>query len=105
MNELQASSPPSTPTTQTKAFSLASADVEAIEAVRQEENLMSDSAALRWLLREGLKYRSLRQQAERELMGKILTVDLHAEERARSEVKRNELLGVSGSGIRKNKRI
>lgn len=71
MNELQAPSLPSTPATQTKAFSLASADVEAIEAVRQEEELMSDSAALRLLIREGRKYRELRQQAEKELMAKF----------------------------------
>lgn len=68
MNVPQASSPPAT---QTKAFSLASADVEAIEAVRQEEKLMSDSAALRLLIREGLKYRELRHQAEKELMAKF----------------------------------
>lgn len=71
MNEPQTSSPPATPATQTKAFSLVSADVEAIEAVRQEEKLMSDSAALRLLIREGCKYRELRQQAERELMAKF----------------------------------
>ena len=65
-----------TVTRQTKSFSMVGEDVEAIEALRQEENLISDSAALRLLIREGLKYRALRRQAEREMMGQMLTDEL-----------------------------
>lgn len=72
MNQLESSSAAPKSATQTKAFSLVSADVEAIENVRKEERLMSDSAALRLLIEEGRKYRTLRQQAEKELMAKLI---------------------------------
>jgi hypothetical protein len=57
---------------QTKSFSLATEDVQAIESVRREEGLFSDSAALRLLIAEGRKYRELRQRAERELMARLI---------------------------------
>jgi hypothetical protein len=57
---------------QTKSFSLATEDVEAIESVRREEGLFSDSAALRLLIAEGRKYRELRKSAERELMARLV---------------------------------
>ncbi len=55
----------------TKAFTLGAQDLDAIEAVRHEEGLLSDSAAVRLLIREGVKYRALRRQAEHELLKRI----------------------------------
>jgi hypothetical protein len=43
----------------TKAFSLTREDVRLIQAVKREEFLLSDSAALRRLIRDGQKYRAL----------------------------------------------
>ncbi len=59
----------------TKAFSLAREDAALIDQVRREENLLSDSAALRLLIRDGHKFRDLRRQAERELVARSLRDD------------------------------
>lgn len=67
---------PSTSATQTKAFSLVSEDIAAIEAVKQEEKLLSDSAALRLLIREGRKYRELRRQAEQEVLQRLIQAEI-----------------------------
>jgi len=67
---------PPTSATQTKAFSLVSEDIAAIEAVKQEEKLLSDSAALRLLIREGRKYRELRQQAEQEVLQRLIRAEM-----------------------------
>ncbi len=42
----------------TKAYSLTREDVLAIETVKQEEALLSDSAALRRLIRDGQRFRA-----------------------------------------------
>jgi hypothetical protein len=57
----------------TKAFSLTGEDVEAVERIKAEEGMLSDSAALRVLIRDGLKFRRLRQKAEHELMKRTLS--------------------------------
>lgn len=60
------------PLAQTKAFSLTAEDVAAVERVKVEEGAISDSAALRVLIRDGLKFRRLRHQAEQELMARSM---------------------------------
>ena len=62
----------SSPLAQTKAFSLTAEDVAAVERVKTEEGAISDSAALRVLIRDGLKFRRLRHQAEQELMARSI---------------------------------
>jgi len=42
----------------TKAYSLTREDVLAIEGVKKEESLLSDSAALRRLIRDGQRFRA-----------------------------------------------
>ncbi len=72
MDQPIAPAQPRASATQTKAFSLVSEDVAAIEVVKQEEKLLSDSAALRLLIREGRKYRELRRQAEQEVFQRLI---------------------------------
>ncbi len=48
--------------TVTKAFTLTREDVAAIEAVKQEEELISSSAALRRLIQDGQRFRDLMRQ-------------------------------------------
>lgn len=50
----------------TKAYSLTREDVLAIETVKQEEALLSDSAALRRLIRDGQRFRDSRRRKESE---------------------------------------
>jgi len=76
MDQLISPAQPRASATQTKAFSLVSEDVAAIEAVKQEENLLSDSAALRLLIREGRKYRELRRQAEQEVLHRLIRAEI-----------------------------
>ncbi len=57
-------------TAQTKAFSLTVEDIASVERVKEEEGAISDSAALRVLIRDGLKFRRLRHQAEQDLMAR-----------------------------------
>ncbi|BCM94123.1 hypothetical protein IAD21_06026 [Abditibacteriota bacterium] len=57
---------------QTKAFSLTEDDIATVERIKAEEGVLSDSAALRILIRDGLKFRRLRQQAEQELVERAL---------------------------------
>lgn len=52
-NPPEAASTPSPSEVVTKSFTLTREDVAAIEAVRRDEGLLSDSAALRWLIRKG----------------------------------------------------
>jgi len=59
-------------TAQTKAFSLTVEDIASVERVKEEEGTISDSAALRVLIRDGLKFRRLRRQAEQELMARSI---------------------------------
>ena len=63
----------SSPLAQTKAFSLTAEDVAAVERVKTEEGAISDSAALRVLIRDGLKFRRLRHLAEQELMARSMS--------------------------------
>lgn len=44
----------------TRAFSLMKTDMEVIRQVREEEELTSDSAALRRLIRDGKSFRDIR---------------------------------------------
>lgn len=50
----------------TRAFTLSPYEARLIGTVRDEEHLLSDSAALRRLIRDGEKYRDLMRQAEAE---------------------------------------
>lgn len=55
----------------TKAFTLDAEDIQAIENVKTEEGLRSDSAACRRLIQDGLKFREIMKQAQTDVLKKL----------------------------------
>lgn len=55
----------------TKAFTLEADDIQAIEDVKREEGLRSDSAACRRLIQDGLKFRHIMKQAQMDVVKKL----------------------------------
>jgi len=67
---------------ETKAFLLGASDIQNVKAVREEENLTSDSAALRQIIQDGMHFRQMKTNITsrvKDQMQKLITTEMHRE--------------------------